>query len=216
MSEESKAPGRPSVRLWRDEATEPFPPARLFCGCFSAFPALLEALPEELEQQIGPIEERSAPLAFPETRRYGRSMGSGLTRIFFVFKGLYPQDCLAEIKLLTCGIEEKIARSGKWPAARPVNLDPGLLCEGRLVLASTKDRGHRLPRRSGIYEEVTLLFHKGAFRPLPWTYPDFREAPCLQFFEAVRARFMQETREIRRVYRTRAENLARKWERNDR
>jgi hypothetical protein len=131
-------------------------------------------------------------------------MGHNLKRIFYVFAPLYPQDCLASVKAEACELEEEVARSRAWQVRRPLNLDPGLLTEGRVVLASTKDRGHRLPRANGIYEEITLLFHDGAFQPLMWTYPDWRSAAYRKFFEDVRREFMVETRSERERFRERA------------
>ena len=74
------------------------------------------------------------------------------------------------IKRETNDIEDRFREQG----LRKVNLDPGLLSLPRFVLATTKDNAHRIPLEGGIYAEITLLFGKGTFRPLPWTYPDFR------------------------------------------
>ncbi len=182
-----------------------FPPARLFCGCFSRFEELLNEVRPLLEEIGGPVSKTSDIFPFPETRLYEPTMGRDLKRIFYVFDRLQPQDCLAAIKQRTCTIEEEIAGSQRWPVKRPINLDPGLVSEGRLVLASTKDRGHRLPRAHGIYEEITLLYFNGAFRPLLWTYPDFKSEPCLAFFEAVREEYLNETRHVRRQIQQRSE-----------
>ena len=57
---------------------------------------------------------------------------------------------------------------------RKINLDPGLLDLNRLVLATTKHAGHRIPLAEGIYAEITLHYRRGRFEPLPWTYPDYR------------------------------------------
>ena len=76
-----------------------------------------------------------------------------------------------------------------------MNLDPGLLELGKLILATTKDQAHRIYLRDGIFAEVTLRYHAGAWQPWPWTYADYRE-PAL-------AEFLQEARE---VYRMRLHN----------
>jgi hypothetical protein len=49
-------------------------------------------------------------------------------------------------------------------------------------LASTKDRDHRIYLDRGIYAENTLFFHRGAWQPRRWTYPDYRRADYHQFF----------------------------------
>ncbi len=55
------------------------------------------------------------------------------------------------------------------------------------MLATTKDHAHRIYLGRGIYAEVTLTFLKGAFEPMPWTYPDYRTEAYRRFFEQVRA-----------------------------
>lgn len=53
--------------------------------------------------------------------------------------------------------------NGNWimlphsPEARPLNIDPGYLTEAKLVLASTKDRDHRLSRRGHFGGEHTVF-----------------------------------------------------------
>jgi hypothetical protein len=69
---------------------------------------------------------------------------------------------------------------------RPVNLDPGLLRLDSVVLASTKPAGQRIYLGSGVHAEVTLIYDKGGYRPLPWTYPDFRSREYLDYFERLR------------------------------
>jgi hypothetical protein len=49
----------------------------------------------------------------------------------------------------------------QWPEPRPLNLDPGYLTEAKLVLATTKDRNHRLYLDRGIFAEVTLCYQRG-------------------------------------------------------
>ena len=194
---------KPCERSPPPDSVSPFLPARLFCGCFSRFPDLLARIKPRLEAQWGPITRQSPILDFPETRLYTPAMGHDLKRIFYVFEGLWPQDCLAEVKHKTGAIEEEIAKEGDWPVRRPLNLDPGLLTMEHIVLASTKDRGHRLPRADGVYEEITLLYFDGAFQPLLWTYSDWKSQAYHAFFERVREEFRKETRDLRRRFQER-------------
>jgi hypothetical protein len=78
-----------------------------------------------------------------------------------------------------------VARS-PFPVARPINIDPGILNDCRIILASTTDFSHRIYRGEGIWEEVTLQFERGAYRSLPWTYPDFRALTYHPFLLALR------------------------------
>ena len=75
---------------------------------------------------------------------------------------------------------------------RRVNLDPGYVDQAKLVLATTKDRQHRLYLGRGIYGEVTLRFTGGRFEPWEWTYPDYRTPEYRVFFETVRRRYRQQ------------------------
>ena len=67
-----------------------------------------------------------------------------------------------------------------------MNVDPGYVAPSRLVLATTKDYSHRIYIGNGIYAEVTLIFRKGTWTPLDWTYPDYRTELALDFFLRVR------------------------------
>ncbi|MBO7722915.1 MAG: DUF4416 family protein, partial [Thermoguttaceae bacterium] len=57
---------------------------------------------------------------------------------------------------------------------RPLNLDPGYIDLGKFVLASTKDHGHRIYLRDGIFAEITLSYSQKRWQALPWTYADYK------------------------------------------
>jgi hypothetical protein len=73
-----------------------------------------------------------------------------------------------------------------------VNLDPGYITAAKLVLASTKDFAHRVYVGKGIYGDVQLRFRDDAFRPVEWTYPDYRTDLAIDFFQNVRQNFINE------------------------
>lgn len=109
-------------------------------------------------------------------------MGPGLLKRFFAFKELIDPGRLADLKIQTNGWEAEYAGLGRHPEPRPLNLDPGYIALGKLVLASTKDFSHRIYLARGIYGEVTLCFRRGAWEPLPWTFADYRRADYHHFF----------------------------------
>ena len=77
---------------------------------------------------------------------------------------------------------------------RPVNLDPGIIEPAKLILATTKNYSHRIYIGNKMYAEVTLIFDKGTWQPLPYTYPDYKQ-PCYHdFFTKVRTRLLQQLR----------------------
>ncbi|MCX7775379.1 MAG: DUF4416 family protein [Spirochaetaceae bacterium] len=126
-----------------------------------------------MRQSFGDLWLRSEPEPFGWTRYYVPEMGEGIMRAYWAFERLIDPSELADIKLATNRIEQMLAIDGK----RLVNLDPGTLGPGRFCLATTKDRAHRIPLHDGIYAELTLIYERGAFHPLPWTYPDWASEP---------------------------------------
>ena len=66
----------------------------------------------------------------------------------------------------------------------------GLVSVESLVLATTKHAGHRIAIGSGIYAEVTLLFERGRYAPLPWTYADYRTEEVQSFLLAIRGELL--------------------------
>jgi hypothetical protein len=149
----------------------PFAPERLLVALLSSrlSDCQAAALETALEEGFGPVDWRGPVLDFPWTNYYEAEMGQGLRRSFLSFSRLVDPSTFADIKTRTNAIEARFATEGR----RLFNLDPGLLSLGRFVLATTKDRAHRIPLASGIYAELTLYFEKGQFRGLPWTYPDW-------------------------------------------
>jgi hypothetical protein len=115
-------------------------------------------------------------------------MGSPLFRRFVAFKELVPREALADIKKRTNGIEERYSRGG----CRRVNIDPGVISVGNLVLATTKGCAHRPYLRDGIYADLTLIFRKRSFRPLEWTYSDYRQGEVIEMMNGFRKRYLMQ------------------------
>lgn len=162
-------------------------PVLLLVGAFSAYEEALDWAWGQLERCYGPIARQSPRLHFSETDYYERTMGPGLLKQFFTFERLVAPDALAAIKHQTNTLELAYQELGRHPVPRPLNLDPGYLDEGKVVLASTKDHAHRVYLGVGIYGEVTLRYEGGRFLPWPWTYPDYRRGDYRGFFADARA-----------------------------
>lgn len=177
---------------------EPREPDRvlLVVAVFSRWPDAISWSCDKLQDRYGPILLRSALFDFVETSYYDDEMGSGLKKQLLAFERLILQTDLPSIKLGTNDIEALAARSSEWASsrtgvARPVNLDPGYLHSGKLVLATTKDQAHRLYLGHGIYGEVTLRFERGRFVPWPWTYPNYCRDDYRAFFAAARCEYIK-------------------------
>jgi hypothetical protein len=166
-----------------------FPPAKLVVGILLSPRISLPTgrgseLALALEARLGCIEELGPELEFRWSGFYDEEMGGRPRRTFFSFSRLVDPSKLADIKIWTNKLEGEFAVGG----GRGVNLDPGLLSLTRFVLATTKDRPHRIPLSSGIYADLTLVFQGGDFRALPWTYPDWASEEYLVFLRALRSR----------------------------
>lgn len=148
---------------------------------FSDFESQRQAL-DAVVSDFGPMDFLSMPGAFPYTTYYDNEMGQGIQRQTAGFLNLVARGSLPDIKLRTNEIELGLSREGK----RRVNIDPGLLSQERFVLATGKNFTHRIYLRDGIYADLTLIYQNGAYRPLPWTFPDCREAEFLHFLEVLR------------------------------
>ncbi|MFP3928659.1 MAG: DUF4416 family protein [Desulfobacteraceae bacterium] len=157
-------------------------PVKRIAGLISPDPEIIDRIIKELESVFGPVDRVSPLLDFDKTRYYEKEMGRPLFRRFISFRDLMPQDRLPEAKLETNRLEERTSLGGR----RVVNIDPGYLCLERLVLATGKNFTHRIYLKKGIFADLTLIFHKGSFRPLEWTYPDFREPLVEGFFNELR------------------------------
>ena len=85
-----------------------------------------------------------------------------------------------------------MASASNCALPRPVNLDPGLIEASKLVLATTKNYSHRIYIGDEIWAEVTLIFEKGQWRAMPYTYPDYKLPVYIDFFERLRKRLLEQ------------------------
>ena len=153
---------------------------------FSRYPEALAWGQLRAIEHFGPAALVSELFDHNETTFYEKSMGPGLRKMFLAFAGLRDPAEMIDWKLLTNAWEEEYAAQGLHPEPRPLNLDPGYLTEAKLVLATTKDRDHRLYLGRGIFAEVTLHYQRGEWITRPWTYPDYQRADFHAFFSQCR------------------------------
>ena len=165
---------------------QPPAPAKLIVGFFVKEMVLAADIAQDLQDRLGSIDMVSAWLNFDFTTYYAKEMGAPLSRRLVVFKTLIEQTELAAIKQMTNAVEQQYLRQGQ----RRVNIDPGYLLPERFVLATGKNFTHRIYIGKGIYADLTLIYQKGAFRTLPWTYPDYADRCLIDFLTLVRKKYM--------------------------
>jgi hypothetical protein len=166
----------------------------LFLAAFSRYEQALDWARTQMVDAWGPIALESPPFEFAETAYYDATMGTNLRKTLFVFRDLVDPETLVDCKLLTNQWEAEYAEQSGWPEPRPLNLDPGYVTLAKLVLASTKDRDHRLYLSRGIFAENTLYFRDGQWQARPWTYPDYQRKDYQQFLMTAREFFKQAAR----------------------
>ncbi len=170
-------------------------PVKLFVGLLSGDVDLLRQTRQLLTSDYGAIDAESERWPFDQTDYYEAEMGPDLERWFLTFERLISPADLAGIKHATNALEQQLAAEhGSAAIARPVNIDPGYLDLSKLVLATTKDAGHRLYIGEKMHGEVTLQYQDGGWQTRPWTYPDFTRHQYHEFFASVRTRYRLQRR----------------------
>jgi len=145
----------------------------------------------DIEHHLSKIEFKSGIFNFSEfTGYYQNEMGENLQKQFLVFEKLIDPEELPGLKRLTNEFEQQYAREGK----RLINIDPGYVCESKLILATTKNYSHRIYLGKGIYGDVHLCYQKHSFQIQPWTYPDYRQEVVIKFFNQIREQYLSAQR----------------------
>lgn len=163
------------------EKTDIFP-VKLVLGMISQSRDFFLKAEKILEKKYGKIDFQSMVLAFKYTDYYQKEMGVDLLRKFISFKKLINPENLAEIKIFTNRLEDKFSVSSK----RKINLDPGYITLGKLVLATTKNQQHRIYLKGGIFAEVTLRYKDKTYQSWEWTYFDYKSSEYIDIFDNIR------------------------------
>jgi hypothetical protein len=166
-------------------------PAKLFVSVISAAPKRITRVLAALVELYGPMDFVSAVIPFDHTDYYYAEMGTPLWRRFASFVPLIGQGDLVRIKEETNEIEGRMSDGER----RSVNIDPGYLVAERLVLATGKNCAHRIYLDRGIYADLTLVFQQKAYRPLPWTYPDYGDERLHGWLGALRQKYLLQLRQ---------------------
>lgn len=181
------------------------PPSVRFVAVFSAEDRFLRIALERLEAHWGKIASLGQAFDFVESPYYLRTMlvprpsetsldrpPRALRKQMALFADPYDPAELAADKLQSNRWERDWTEeltSNQDDSKRLVNIDPGYLSMTKLVLASTKNREHRIYLRDGIYAEVTLAFRDQVWTSMPWTYADYQRPDVLEFLKLARKGF---------------------------
>lgn len=165
---------------------------KLIASLFSREKSLIDEVIPMLGGMFSQVDWISPELRFDRTRYYEKEMGWPLHRRFVSFRELIPPEALVDVKIKTNGLEDQYEADEK----RRINIDPGYIALERLVLATGKNYTHRIYLSKGIYGDLTLIFKKGGFCPLEWTYPDYADKDVVDYFNQLRERYKKQLRGV--------------------
>lgn len=169
-----------------------FEEEKLIVGVIYHDPEVLKVAMTRLTEAFGEVEDCSEEFSFSRefSTYYDEEIGGEGFRRIYSFKRCVDASRQADIKELTNTIETDLSCDGK----RQINLDPGFINHGRLMLATTKGAGFRIPLSRGIYTELTLFWARGGWQKLPWTYRDYQSEQVQSFITEVRRKYLAERR----------------------
>ncbi|HPI04307.1 MAG TPA: DUF4416 family protein [Candidatus Goldiibacteriota bacterium] len=160
-------------------------PGKLICSFIYSNKSAYDGALKELVKLYGETDFETEETPFTHTSYYSGEMGYNLKRRFVSFKNTVTPDVLAGAKVFAIEEEKKHLNE---KGGRIINIDPGFLCQAKLVLASAKNFSHRVYMSDGIFGESTLRFNTSTkqYEPWPWTYPDYAEKAVLEVFNKIR------------------------------
>lgn len=167
------------------------PPVKVIASMIFSDASVCMKAREAMSGKIGQEDFVSGDLLFDRTHYYEKEMGSALRRIFVSYADLADRGTLADVKVLSHQVETVFSLEGR----RRVNIDPGYLSLENLVLATFKGYSHRIYLGRGVFAEVTLIYEKGGFQPLKWTYPDYGSREVTAIMNDMREKYRSQLRE---------------------
>lgn len=176
--------------------TRPIEPVIRFVALITSCPEVERWAWNRIAGAWGEVAETSAPMPFVAGGYYDAEMGRGLGKVLVAMTDPCDSGGLADWKRQTNEWEWQAAAVYRGGPARPLNLDPGYITQAKLVLATVKDRDHRIYLRDGIFAEVTLTYTGGHWLGHRWTYPDYRTPEVIDFANRCRHRLREHLKAI--------------------
>lgn len=175
-------------------ATYEFEEEKLIIGVIYSDKEIFDKAMKMLTDAFGEIDGMCEEFSFSEefSNYYDEELGGEGLRRIYSFKNTVSPSRQAEIKELTNQFEQILSLDGN----RKINLDPGFINHGRLMLATTKKTGFRIPLSNGIYTELTLFYARGQWHKFPWTYRDYQSERVQKFLTEVRNKYLAQRREV--------------------
>jgi len=153
------------------QITKPNPALLLFAVMYSSKEALDKTF-KELTKKFGRIKTQSKDFDFTKfSKYYEPEMGNKLMKRYIVFEKPFDRAKIVDIRLWTQGFENKLSKNKK----RTVNIDPGYMTKDALVLATLKEKGHKIYLGKGVFADLQALFGKDEMRVFDYTFADIKD-----------------------------------------
>ncbi|MFK8113986.1 MAG: DUF4416 family protein [Rubripirellula sp.] len=169
-------------------------PVVRFCAIITRHDDALRWATDQLTKDWGDGHVASPAIDFEAGGYYTESMGAGLKKTLIAFGDFMEPGGLADWKHHTNQLELQYAAESGHPESRPLNLDAGYTTQAKLVLATTKDRDHRIYLRDGMFAEVTLTYVGKQWTHHRWSYPSYRTDEVAAFAMNCRNRLRKHLR----------------------
>ena len=162
-------------------------PAKFFFALASGKKEYLPEVEELISDECCKLGFRSELYRFSDfSSYYDSETGGEVWKYLAGAEGVLSPEEIVRIKRVVEGIQERFLFESDGTVCRQVNIDPGYINGWQVVLASVKNFTHRIYLGRGVYAETTLLYQKGAFQSLPWTYADYASRPVQEFLKMAR------------------------------
>lgn len=167
-----------------------FEKEKLILGVIYHDPKVFEAAMREVVAEFGEWDLVSEEFSFSGdfSTYYDEELGGEGMRRIYSFERLVDPCRQSEIKEFTNELEKRYSGD----TGRHINLDPGFMSHGRVMLATTKNASFRIPLERGIYTELTLFYARGGWQKLPWTYRDYQSERVQEFLSRVRKKYLRQ------------------------
>ena len=165
-----------------------FEPEKLIVGIIYNDKDIFEKALMRLTDKFGPTDGVCEEFSFSRefSTYYDDEIGGEGLRRIYSFERLVDPALQADIKEFTNALEAEFSEGEN----RKINLDPGFINHGRLMLPTTKATGFRVPLKNGIHTELTLFWSRGAWQKFPWTYRDYQSERVQSFLVGVRKKYL--------------------------
>ena len=165
-----------------------FEPEKLILGVIYNDKVVFEEAMKLLVHEFGEYDGMCEEFSFSDefSTYYDEELGGKGIRRIYSFEKLVDPARQAEIKEFTNEIEKKFSVDDN----RKINLDPGFINHGRLMLPTTKAAGFRIPLARGIHTELTLFWARGGWHKFPWSYRDYQSERVQSFLTEVRKKYL--------------------------